>query len=109
MDKTVLLGQVKRKLNVTWEDDDTTARINEIIESAIPDLIHKLGISDPDFDFSVPGIENTLFLSYCLYEWNHVIEAFDLNYERTIAQARTKHEVDYYLAKGEVGEDVTEG
>ena len=96
-----LLVQVKRKLNITWDDEETTARIEEIIASAIPDLKHKLGIVDADFDFSVPGIENILFLNYCLYEWNHAIAEFDLNYERLIAQAQAKHDVAYYVAWGD--------
>lgn len=98
MSDPILLSQVKRKLNITWEDTDTTARLEEIIESAIPDLKHKLGITDSDYDFSIAGAENTLFLAYCLYEWNHAINEFDLNYERMIAQVRTQHEVANYLA-----------
>lgn len=98
MSDPILLSQVKRKLNITWEDTDTTARLEEIIESAIPDLIYKLGITDKDFDFSIAGAENTLFLAYCLYEWNHAINEFDQNYERMIAQVRTQHEVANYLA-----------
>lgn len=103
-----LLGQVRRKLNITWEDDETIARIEEIIESAIPDLIHKLGIADVDFDFSVAGAENTLLLAYCLYEWNHALNDFDLNYERMIAQVRAKHEVAYHLANSTEGENAEE-
>ena len=101
MDNQELLFQVKRKLNITWEDDVTTARIQEIIASAIPDLKHKLGIVDVDFDFSVAGAENTLFLNYCLYEWNHAIAEFDLNYERLIAQVRAKYEVANFMAQGD--------
>lgn len=97
----ILLEQVKRKLNVTWEDDDTTARIEEIIESAIPVLLYKIGIADPDFDFSAKGEENTLFLAYCLYDWNHVVEDFDLNYERMISETRAKHEVQSYIESEE--------
>ncbi len=105
MDNTTLFAQVKRKLNITWDDADTTARIEEIIASAIPDLIHKLGISDPNFDFSVAGAENILMLAYCLYEWNHALSDFDLNYERMIAQVRAKHEVEYYNENSEDSED----
>ena len=97
MNNLTLLAQVKRKLNVTWEDAETTARIEEIIDSAIPDLIHKLGITDSEYDFSKAGAENTLFLAYCLYEWNHVLDEFDLNYARMIAQVRAKLEVENYL------------
>ena len=91
-----LYNQVKRKLNITWEDDETTARLNDIINLAIPDLIHKLGITDNDFDFSIPGTENKLFLAYCLYEWNHCINEFDDNYCNDIGQVRAKYEVAYY-------------
>lgn len=105
MDNPNLLGQVRRKLNITWDDDDTTARIEEIIESAIPTMIHKLGIADPDFDFSVPGMENNLFKSYCLYEWNHCGNEFDDNYANDIAQVRARHEVKQHLAESGDGED----
>ena len=96
-----LYEQVRRKLNITWEDDETTARLNDIIKSAIPDLLHKLGITDTDFDFSVDGAENTLFLAYCLYEWNHALNEFEDNYSKMIAQVRAKHEVAQYLESEE--------
>lgn len=97
MNNLVLLGQVKRKLNITWEDAETNALIDEIIESAIPTLKHKLGIVDEEFDFSVAGQENTLFKAYCLYEYNHSVNEFDENYANEIAQVRAIHGV---LAEG---------
>ena len=96
-----LYEQVKGKLNITWEDEETTARVNKIINSAIPDLIHRLGITDPDFDFSGDGAENTLFLAYCLYEWNHALNEFEDNYSKMIAQVRARHEVAQYLEETE--------
>lgn len=100
-----LKGQVKRKLNITWEDAETDARVDEIIEGAIPDLIHKLGITDPEFDFSVAGQENRLFKSYCLYEWNHCANEFDDNYSNDVAQVRQKWQVEEYLADSEVSDN----
>lgn len=105
MDNPTLFAQVRRKLNVTWDDDDTTARIEEIMASAVPTMIHKLGIADADFDFSVPGMENSLFLSYCLYEWNHCANEFDSNYANDIGQVREKNEVAHYLAESEESTD----
>ena len=102
----ILLAQVKRKLNITWEDADTNARIDEMIESAIPTMIHKLGIADKSFDFSDEGMENTLFKNYCLYEWNHSVNEFDDNYHNEIAQIRMIHEVKYYRENG--GDDNAE-
>ena len=92
-----LFDQVKRKLNITWSDDDTDARIHDIINSAEYALRHKLGTVE-DFDFAEVGQENMLFLSYCLYEWNHAVNEFDANYLNDILQLRQKHEVAAYEA-----------
>ena len=92
----LLLSQVKRKLNITWSDADTDARIEDIITSAIPRMIHKLGIADADFDFSEAGMEHDLFKNYCLYECNHCANEFDDNYSNDIAQVRAKHEVQQF-------------
>lgn len=91
----LLLAQVRRKLNITWEDDETTAKLEEIIASAIPTLKHKLGIFEADFDFSIEGTENMLFKNYCLYEWNHCVNEFDANYANDIAQVRAQWAVKY--------------
>ena len=101
MFNSTLLGQVERKLNITWSDEETTKRLTEIIENAIPDLIHRLGITDKDFDFSKAGVENNLFENYCLYEWNHVLPDFAVNYANDIAQVRAKWEVKYFSENSE--------
>ncbi len=100
-----LFAQVKNKLNITWEDEDTTARVENIVKSAIPYLKHKLGITDPDFDFAEEGNENTLFLACCLYDYNHASRnEFEDNYSYLIADIRAKNAVEYYFAS-EGGED----
>jgi hypothetical protein len=101
MDNPVLFSQILKKLNITWSDTETNARVEEIIDGAIPDLIHRLGITDENFDFSVPGAENTLFKNYCLYEWNHSLNEFFDNYAESIAQIRTKNEVAQFLESEE--------
>lgn len=88
-----LLLQVKRKLNITWFDDDTDERVSDIIEAAMSVMSFKLGITDPAFDYSVAGIENVLLLAYCLYLYNHCENEFDANYRELILQARSKYEV----------------
>lgn len=93
-----LIDQVKRKLNITWSDEDTEGRLEDIISSVTPALRFKLGITDADFDFSVGGQENRLFLALCLYEWNHAASDFDHNYANDIAQCRARHEVEQYLS-----------
>lgn len=100
-----LLAQVKRKLNITWDDDDTNETVKDIIQSAIPTMRHKLGIADPNFDFAVPGMENNLFRAYCLYDYNHCTNEFDENYSNDIAQVREKYEVEYYVSNCEDNEN----
>lgn len=100
-----LIDQVKRKLNITWSDEDTDARVNDIVESAQPTLRFKLGIADETFDFAKAGPENTLFLALCLYEWNHSASEFDVNYANDIAQCRAIHEVAHFAkTEGEASE-----
>ena len=36
-----LFAQVKRKLNITWDDEDTKATVTDIIQSAITVMRHK--------------------------------------------------------------------
>lgn len=89
-----LLKQVKRKLNITWSDTDTDDRVLDIIEQAKTVMLYKIGITDKAFDFSKSGVENVLFLAYCLYLYNHAENEFDTNYLADILQARAIHEVN---------------
>lgn len=96
-----LFAQVKRKLNITWNDEDTDSLVKDIINSAIPIMLHKLGITDENFDFSKPGAENNLFRAYCLYEFNHCANEFDANYSNEIAQTRDKNILKQYTDETE--------
>lgn len=90
------MQQVKRKLNITWSDPDTDDRVSDIMNQAESVMRFKLGITDSaldEFDFSEAGIENVLYLAYCLYLYNHCENEFDDNYLGMILQARSKHEV----------------
>lgn len=101
----LLTKQVKRKLNITWEDEDTNARVDDIIGEVSPYLTHKLGLP-AEFDFSAPGTERSLFLSCCLYEWNHIPrDEWEENYKHTIADVRARHEVENYLKEQEAETD----
>ena len=95
-----LFDQVKRKLNITWSDEDTDGRVTDVMESVAPALKHRLGITDPEFDFSQAGMENVLFLNLCLYEWNHSANEFWDNYADDIATCQAIHDVAYYKAHG---------
>lgn len=93
MENEILLEDLKRKLNITWEDEDTNFRLVEIIEDAKIILNHKLGGS---IDYSQNGIEHSLFLNYCMYSWNNCTNEFDKNYMNEIYQVRAINEVKHY-------------
>jgi len=97
MNETVLTQQVKRKLNITWEDSDTDNRVSDIMGQAKSAMLRKLGIADTSFDFSVSSEENRLYLAYCLYLYNHCENEFDANYTNDILQVREFHEVKQYM------------
>lgn len=100
-----LVYHVKRKLNITWEDPTTDARVTDIMDSVAPYLTHKLGVAK-EFDFSAPGTERDLYLSCCLYEWEHIPrDEWEENYARTIANVRAQHEVEAYRKEAEADAD----
>ena len=82
------MAAVKRKLNVTWQDPDTDARLADVIASVSPRLGSLLGygahhaFSEPD------GQAWGLFLNACLYEFSDAWDDFTVNYEREIQSVR---------------------
>ena len=90
-----LFDLVKGKLNITWSDEDTDSEINRIIEDGQIEIRRKLGTPE-SYDFTIEGQERKLFLSWCLYEWNHASNEFDENYLNDILQVRQKYEVMEY-------------
>lgn len=86
-----LTKKIKRKLNITWVDPDTDARVSDVMNNAIVMVRRKIGIPDSvDFDFTAPGQEQNLLLAWCLYEWNHATDEFDANYSNDLLQMRQK-------------------
>lgn len=106
MAETELTALVKRKLDITWTDEVTDARVADIIDVAEPTMRHKLGLPDT-FDFTAPGQERALLLAWCLYEWNQSANEFDANYLNDILQVRQKWAVKSGEATGDA--DATDG
>lgn len=102
-----LMEQVRRKLRVTWkDDDDTNARIDsDIIPNAEQDLKNLLGIpAETRFDFAQPGMENILFLNHCWYQWEGALDDFEKNYAAQIARCREKWMVKQYVEEQEAAD-----
>lgn len=97
-----LLEQVRRELNITWSDPDTDKSVEHIALSAKSAMAHMLGVGE-EYDFSVPGLENTLVLACARYLWNKVdAEVFEENYKKMILRARAIHEVEQAVEDGDV-------
>lgn len=96
MNADSLAEQVMRKLfPVTMQDggldESAVKRIErDIIPSAKVEVAHLVGIDAEGFDFSQPGAENALLLSWCFYEWHDALDDFEANYAAQIARCREK-------------------
>ena len=88
MDKLLLL--LKNELYITWDDEETNIKLQRIITNATPTMNYKLGAN---VDYSVEGIEQNLFLNYCIYVYNNCAYQFDENYFNEIMQVRQYYEV----------------
>lgn len=78
------------ELYITWEDEETHKKLTRIIQNAIPTMNFKLGA---DIDYSEYGMEQNLFINYCVYVYNNCANEFDSNYFNEIMQVRMMQEV----------------
>lgn len=88
-----LLQELKDKLNITWDEEETNRKLNSILIDAEIILNYKLGAT---IDYYEEGPEHNLFLNYCMYAWNNCTNEFDDNYLNEIYQIRQKYEVLNY-------------
>ena len=93
------VDQVKRHLNITWTDEDTNAKVIDMMLDAEIALNHKLGA---EANYFTPGPERRLYLNYLLYAYNDCLNEFDAAYRAEILQIRHRYEV-----KGAAADDTT--
>ena len=86
-----LMDSVKRQLNITWDDEETNAKILDIMQDAEESMNYRIG---RDVDYSIPGMERRLYLNYVMYLWNDCAEEFDKAYMSDIYLVRRKYEVE---------------
>ena len=82
------LAAVRRKLNVTWEDAATEARIADVEASVSPALAARLGYPEGHAFSASDGAAWPLFLNACLYEWSDALDDFWANYSEELSWAR---------------------
>ena len=88
MGNATLPDAVRRKLNVTWEDGVTEARLYDVVGAVSPRLATLLGYpSSHTFD-AEDGPAWGLFLNGCLYEFSDAWDDFEKNYATEILSTR---------------------
>lgn len=83
-----VMAAVRRKLNVTWTDADTDARLQDVVDAVSPRLARLVGYpADHEFA-STDGDTWGLFLNGCLYEFSDAWDDFTTNYADEILSTR---------------------
>lgn len=85
---TAVMAAVRRKLNVTWTDADTDARLQDVVETVSPRLASLLGYESSHEFTRADGGAWVLFLNGCLYEFSDAWDDFTTNYADEILSTR---------------------
>lgn len=86
---STLFPRLKRKLNITWTEEETDLRAADILRQGIATLEHKLGLPE-GYPLERDGAASALVLNWCLYEWNGMANAFNADYADEVAQVRSR-------------------
>ncbi len=81
--------EVKRFLDITWDDEDTKKSINEYIKYAKQDLSNLVGTEEIDFEKDILARE--LLLNHCRYQRNKDIEFFEDNFLKKIRRLQLNY------------------
>lgn len=96
---------VKRKLNITWDDEVTDKRVDDVIETAGAALGRAIGL-DISYAESMSMLERPdmagLLANACFYEWSNALDEFWINYADEIQRARLEVESMAVVADAEV-------
>ncbi|MGM9534897.1 MAG: hypothetical protein ACI3VR_06575 [Intestinibacter sp.] len=96
MEVEYLVELLKNELLITWEEDETNLKLTRIVTGGIQALNYKLGA---EIDYTESGLEQEVFLAYCVYAYNGCLNEFDEAYQNNIMQIRHKYEVQSYIAE----------
>lgn len=68
------LNEVKRHLQITWNDTDTTESLISMMLDGEIELNHLFGA---ELDYFAPGLAHRLYLSYMLYAYNKCLDEWE--------------------------------
>lgn len=86
----LLINEVKRHLDITWNDEDTEENVKEYIKYAKQCLNEAVG-TDIDYDTDLNA--RKLLLNHCRYQKNKDDEFFEENFSKSINNLRFKYAV----------------
>lgn len=86
----LLIDEVKRYLDITWNDEDTEKNVKEYIKYAKQCLNEDVG-TDIDYDTDLKA--RKLLLNHCRYQKNKDDEFFEENFSKDINNLRFKYAV----------------
>ena len=86
------LAAVRRKLNITWEDEGTEARVRDVVAAVSPALAPRCGLP-ANHAFAAGEPEWALFLNACLYEFSDALDDFWDNYASELAEAHWRNDL----------------
>ena len=96
--------EAKRNLNVTWDDPDTDAKINDVYDAAEAYLSDYAGHG---IDYSTNIVAKQLLKDLARYIWNDCLDEFERRYQSHILALRNTFKVENYeddTGKSEVRE-----
>lgn len=94
-----LISEAKRKLNITWDDAGTDARVGDALEYVVPAVARTVALKPGDPALTEDAETRSLVINACFYEFSHQLDEFWRNYADDIQRCRIKHEVEAYRAQ----------
>lgn len=85
-----ITDEVKSKLRITWDDEETKKELKRIVEDAEATLNFVLGA---EMNYSTPGLHRSLFVNYCMYDYNNCLPEFYTAYKQDIQLVKAQNEV----------------
>lgn len=87
----VLSDTLRRYLDITWQDEHTEKKLDDILARAKAMLSQYAG-TKLRFEDETP--EQQLLLDLCRYIWNNASEDFETNYLSNLLMLRVTHQVE---------------
>lgn len=88
INKDLIISDVKRYLDITWEDDNTDKKITGIVNRGIKFLNDKAG---DNLDYATEDRPKELLMEYCKYVRNGMLNEFMINYAPFLQDLRVKN------------------